>query len=175
VSLILPPQNIVVPNQTILDKVNPVIFEHYRKGKLIDREITHNGITTPGKNSLFDVYFRAQTQITTWYFGLIDNASFSALNAADTMSSHAGWIECTTYDESARPTWSPDAAASGAITNTTAVTFNISATKTLNGMFIVSNSTKGGTTGVLWATASFSTTKSVVDDDQIKLTYQLSA
>lgn len=163
------------PSHKILTNVNPVIFEHFRDGKLIDREVTHNGITTAGKNSLFDIMFRAQTQLTAWYFGLIDNASYSALADADTMSSHAGWIECTTYNESTRPQWSPDAAASGAITNTTAVTFNISATKTLQGIFITNNNTKGGTTGVLWATALFSATKSVVNNDQIKLTYQLSA
>lgn len=173
--LILPPNEIFIPSQRILDKVNPVIVEHFRKGKLLSREVTHNGITTVGKNSLFDVAFRAQTQLTAWYFGLIDNASYSALAAGDTMSSHAGWIEVTAYDESTRPQWSPDAASGGAITNSTAVTFNINATKTLKGMFVVSNSTKGGTSGVLWATALFNSDKSVVDDDQIKLTYQLSA
>lgn len=163
------------PSQRILTNVNPVIFEHFRDGKLIDREVTHNGIVTVGKNALFDIMFRAQTQLTAWFFGLIDNASYSALSDADTMSSHAGWIECTSYDESTRPQWSPDAASAGAITNSTAVTFNISATKTLKGMFIASNSTKGGSTGTLWATALFSADKSVVDNDQIKLTYQLSA
>lgn len=158
----------------IFDKVNPVIVEHYRDGQLLSREQTHNGITTEGKNSLLDIMFRAQTQLTAWYFGLIDNAGFTALAAADTMASHSGWTESVAYSDSTRQQWSPDAAASGAITNSTAVTFNINATATLYGMFITSNSTKNGTTGKLWATAAFSATKSVINGDQIKLTYNLS-
>lgn len=154
---------------------NIVIVEHIRDGKVLSREQTHNGITTAGKNSLFDVYFRAQAQLASWYFGLIDNSGSPTLAAGDTMSSHAGWTEFTTYSEGTRVQWSPGAASSASITNGTAVTFNISGSGTLYGMFVVSNSTKGGTTGTLWATAAFSSTKAVVNADQIKLTYTLSA
>lgn len=159
---------------------NIVLLEHYRKQKsgrmkLIDRDQCVNGIVTVGKNSLFDVYFRAQTQLTAWYFGLIDDTGTPSLSAADTMSSHAGWTEFTDYDEATRVQWSPDAAASGSITNGTASTFNINATGDLYGMFLASNSTKGGTTGTLWATAAYSSSKSVVDTDQVKLIYTINA
>lgn len=175
--ILVPKREIIMPgvNHQLFTRGNPVIFQHFRKGRLIDEETVMNGITTAGKNSLLDIMFRAQTQLTAWYFGLIDNAGFTALADADVANSHTGWVEVTTYDEATRPQWSPDAAASAAISNTTAVTFNINATKTLNGMFIISQNTKGGTTGILWATASFSTTKPVADDDQIKLTYQIQA
>lgn len=152
-----------------------LVFEHFRQGKLIDREEFHNGITTAGKNSLLDVYFRAQTQITAWYLGLIDNAGFSALSAADTMSSHAGWTESTAYSDSTRQQWVQSAASSGSITNGTAATFNINGTATLYGTFVTSVSTKGGTTGTLWSTAAFSSTKAVINGDQVKLTYTVNA
>ena len=49
-------------------------------GSLLDRWRFHNDIATVGANSLLDVYFRNQSQITAWYAGLIDNASFSLLS-----------------------------------------------------------------------------------------------
>lgn len=173
-------EHILDTSGRLFNDENIVILEHYRmqksgRMKLIDIDRTHNGIVTVGKNSLFDVAFRAQTQLTAWYFGLIVNTGTPTLAAADTMSSHSGWTEFTDYTESNRVQWSPDAAASGSITNTTASTFNINATGSVYGMFLASNNTKSGTTGTLWATAAFSAPKSVVNTDQIKLTYTLNA
>lgn len=157
-----------------LDKVQPVLYQQYRNGELIDEDLCHNGITIGGKNSLFNVYFGAATQITAWYFGLIDNSATTLNDTTDTMGSHA-WAENTAYSESTRQQWSPGSASAGSITNGTAVTFTINATGTLYGMFVVSNSTKSGTSGTLWSTAAFNTTKSVSNGDTVKLTYTLSA
>lgn len=149
-------------------------FNQYRQGQLIDSCEVFNDVTTEGKNQLLDIMFRAQTQLTAWYLGLIDNSGFSALSAADTMASHAGWTEFTGYSQSTRVQWSPAAASSGAITNTTAATVDITSSGTLYGLFATSNSTKSGTTGKLWATAPFNTAKPVVNGDQLKLTYSVS-
>jgi hypothetical protein len=153
---------------------NPILFQQFRDGQLIDEEITHNGVTVGGKNSLFNIMFGAGTQITTWYFGLIDNSATTTNDTTDTMGSHA-WAENTAYAETTRQQWSPGSASSASITNGTAATFTVNATGTLYGMFVVSNSTKGGTTGTLWSTAAFNTTKSVASGDTVKLTYTLSA
>ena len=149
-------------------------FELFRAGELIDQEQFYNGIVTAGKNSLLGVSFHADTQITAWYMGLIDNAGFSALSAADTMSSHAGWSESTAYSESVRQTWTAGAASSGSITNSSAVVFSINGTATLYGAFVTSGSAKSGTTGTLWSTGAFSTTKSVINGDSVRLTYTVS-
>lgn len=154
-------------------KGNPVLFQQFRRGKLIDESLTYNGIVTVGKNSLLDVYFRNQTQIANWYMGQIDNSGFSALADADTAASHGGWTEFVTYNEATRPEWTAIAAASGSITNTTSVTFNITGSGTLYGMFMISNNTKAGTTGTLWATAAYNAPKVVNNGDQVKLTYTL--
>jgi hypothetical protein len=134
-----------------------------------------NGIVDVGKVSLLDVYFRNQAQIATWYFGLVNNAAFSAFAAADTMASHSGWAEMVGYDEATRVAWAPDAAAANSISNTTAATFAINAAATLKGIFVSSSSTKSGTSGTLWSTAAFAATVDVSNGDSLKLTYTVNA
>jgi hypothetical protein len=54
------------------------------------------------------------------------------------------------------------------------MTFTINASATLYGLFISSVSTKSGTTGTLWATAAFTSTKAVSSGDTLKITYTVS-
>ena len=150
-------------------------FELIRGGKLIRKSAFKNTIVDQGKNSLLDVGFRNQAQLTAWYFGIVDNNGWTSFSTADTAASHAGWTEFTTYTEATRQAWSPGAAASASITNGTVATFNITGTGTLKGAFIISNSTKSGTSGTLWSEAAFSGgTVSVANGDQLRLTYTLS-
>lgn len=169
-------------NQEILDGVHEPVqlkgkykIEHIRDGKVIDVFEGYNVITNAGKNSLLGIMFHADTQITTWYMGLIDNASFSAVAAADTPASHSGWIENTDYSESVRQTWTVGAASAQAITNASPVVFTMNATKTIKGIFVTSLNTKGGTTGTMWNAVAFGTTASVVSGDLIRATYTVSA
>lgn len=148
-------------------------LEHWRNGVKIDEFEVKNTIVNEGKNSLLDIMFHAVTQITTWSVGLIDNASFSAIVAADVMSSHSGWIENVDYDEAARVAWTEGAASGQAITNASPLVFTMNATKTIKGIFLVSNSTKSGTTGVLWAATAFASTVNVIDNDELKITYSV--
>jgi hypothetical protein len=53
--------------------------------------------------------------------------------------------------------------------------FVFNATKTIYGAFLTSVSTKSATTGTLFAAARFGAAKSVVDDDELLLTYAFSA
>jgi hypothetical protein len=150
-------------------------IEHRDKtGKLIGVYDVPNGIVDVGLNSILGVYFHSDTQITTWYIALVDNAGFSAFANADTMASHAGWTESTVYSNSTRVSWGPGASASRSITNSTTADFTINGTATLKGIFITSNSTKGGTTGTLWSTAAFGSTVSVNNGDTLKITYTVS-
>lgn len=130
-----------------------------------------NGNTTVGLTYLLNAGLHGSSQSTTWYLGLIDNVSFSALSAADTAASHAGWIELTDYDEATRVTWVENAASGGAITNTTTSDFTINDTVDIKGIFLIDDSTKGGTTGTLYATANFSVLQSLVTTDVLKVTY----
>lgn len=134
-----------------------------------------NATTNAGLNSALSVYLAAGTQLTTWYMGLINNSGFGGLAAADTMSSHVGWTELTSYTESVRQTWTPGAVSGQSVNNPTAVAFTINATVTVNGAFLVSNSTKGGTTGTLWATGSFGSPQSLTSGQVLRLTYTCTA
>ncbi len=133
-----------------------------------------NGIVDEGLTDLLAVYFDADTPTTTWFIGIVDNSGFSAFADADTMGSHAGWNEFTTYTEATRVAWVVDVPAARSATNTTSSDFAITGTGTLKGIFIVSNSTKSGTTGILWATAAFASNVAVVNGDSLKITYTVS-
>jgi hypothetical protein len=134
-----------------------------------------NGITDEGMNSLLDVHFHAATQITTWYIGLVDNSGWSAFADADTLSSHAGWSEFTSYTEANRVTWAEDAASSRSISNSTTADFSINATGNVKGIFVSSNNVKTtGTTGTLWSTAAFSSVVATANGDTLKVTYTVS-
>jgi len=151
------------------------IIEHRdAQGNLKGKYELPNGIVDVGIHHLLDSGFRATAQITAWYIGLIDNAGFTALANGDTMSSHTGWAESTAYSNANRVQWSPIAAATRLITNTTTSDFNINAAATLKGIFITSNNTKGGTTGTLWSTAAFGSNVTVANGDTLKITYTLS-
>jgi hypothetical protein len=150
------------------------LVEHIRNGVVIASFLVPNGITDVGLNHILNTEFDAGTQVTTWYIGLVDNASFSAFATADTMASHAGWLEATGYSESVRQTWGAGAASARSITNATAATFSINGSATLKGVFITTNSTKSGTTGTLWSTAAFASTVSVINGDSMKITYTVS-
>ena len=155
-----------------------VHVEHYdRQGELVDKQNVLNGITNEGKNLLLNVMFNGATQIAnnSWFIGLIDNAGFSALAAADTMASHAGWTESTAYTQATRLAWGSGTATAQSTSNATADQFDINATGTIYGIFVTTVSTKGGTTGTLWATAGFSSTVPVNSGDQLKITYSVAA
>lgn len=150
------------------------VMEVMRAGVVIAAMSFPNGITDVGLNHILETEFHSGTAVTTWYIGIVDNASFSAFAAGDTMASHAGWIESTAYSESVRQTWGAGTASSRSITNGSAATFSINGTATLKGVFITSVSTKSGTTGTLWSTAAFASTVAVINGDSVKVTYTVS-
>lgn len=148
-------------------------IQHIRDGKILQEiPLVPNGVVNEGKDYILNAGFNdATSKIQDWAIGLIDNASFSALADTDTMASHPGWIEFTTYSEVTRPEWDPGAAASQQITNAVLRDFNITGSGTLYGVFISSDDTKGGTTGTLWATAAFAATIPVNASDLIRIAY----
>ena len=152
-------------------------IEHIRDGRVINSFECPNGIVDVGLNHILETQFHSGTAITAWAIGLIDNSGYSALAAADTMSSHTGWGEATQYTEANRPAWTAGTAASRAITNAATVDYSMNATKTIKGIFVAGGTgynTKSATTGTLWATAAFGSTVSVVNGDTLRVTYTVS-
>lgn len=147
------------------------VLEIWRKGRLHKRHLFHNGVTTDGLNDLLDVGFMGGGQHTDWYFGLINGATAPTLAAADTMASHSGWTEITDYDEASRRDWNPVASGDNLIVNTVYPSFTINASVTVAGVFITSNSTKGGTSGTLWSTGLFDNGNAALESGDILKTY----
>ena len=125
-------------------------------------------ITDEALDHYNDVALHGETPITTWYIGLIDSSGYSTLAAGDTLASHAGWTECTAYDEGARQEWTEGASSGGETTNAAGVEFTMSDTKTVKGAFICSAAS--GTSGVLLGCWLFDEgDKSVVDGDVLRV------
>jgi hypothetical protein len=134
-----------------------------------------NGIVDEGLNHILDTQFHGGTQVATWYIGLVNNSGYSAFADADTLSSHAGWAEFTSYTEANRVTWAEDAAATRSISNSTTADFSINASGNLKGIFVSSNNVKStGNTGTLWSTAAFSSVVATANGDTLKVTYTVS-
>lgn len=133
-----------------------------------------NLVTTAGKNDILDKYFAGSAYTATWYLGLVDGGTSPTYAAGDTSSSHAGWTENVAYSNSTRPTPSWNAASSGSKA-TSATAFNINGTATIAGTFMISNSTKSGTTGILYSAGSFTGgNKIVANGDTLNVTYTAS-
>lgn len=143
-------------------------------GRLKWAEEGPNLIVTTGRNKLLDETLGGAGYTAAWYMGLINNSGFSAIAAGDTMASHAGWTESSAYSAGTRPSMSFSAASSGSKQTSSAVSFAINATATINGVFIADNSTKGGSTGVLFAGKSFASARSVENGDTLNVTYTAS-
>jgi hypothetical protein len=132
-----------------------------------------NGVANEGLNKVLDVMFHGTTAITTWYLGLINNSPTPTLAAADTLASHAGWAEFTSYTGN-RLEWTEGAASSQSISNSSTVDFPITGSGSVYGVFLSSAAT--GTSGTLWATAALSGgAQSVGNGDTLQVTYTVTA
>ena len=136
-------------------------------------EEIHNVVCTLGKNSTLDAILGNSAQGAV-VMGLKGTGTAVA---ADTMTSHATWLEvglanAPTYSGN-RPTPSFSAASGGAKTTASAVSFSMTGTGTVAGCFINigGSATKDTTTGVLFSAGDFSSSKSVVNLDTIAVTY----
>lgn len=139
-----------------------------------------NLVVNVGLQDMNTKYFAGSSYTATWYIGLYGAASTNNPAAGDTASSHAGWTEVTAYSQASRPTATFGTATTAdpsVISNSASpATFSINATTTVGGAFLISNSTKGGTTGTLFSAADFQSPgdRAVVNGDTLSVTYQFS-
>jgi hypothetical protein len=141
---------------------------------------SENLVVNVGLKDMNDKYFTGSAYTAAWYIGLYGAAASNNPAAGDTAASHAGWTEVTAYSQATRPQ-AVFAAATTAdpsvITNSASpAVYSINGTTTVGGAFLISNSTKGGTTGTLFSAADFQSPgdRSVASGDTINVTYQFS-
>jgi hypothetical protein len=135
----------------------------------------HNLVPDVSINKLLSDTYTTKSADSQYYVGLITGPGAAGCASGDTMASHAGWSENTTYSNTTRVVWCPGSgtissnactgmgAVSGKSTsNSTApAVFNINGTATIGGSFMVSGSagtadTKSGTGGTLRSCGAFS-------------------
>lgn len=148
-------------------------------------EQVNNLVTTEGLNFNLSTLFKGSAYTAAWFVGLVNNASFSAIAATDTAGKITtstptggtnGWEESTGYSESVRQTLTLGSVSAGSVDNTASkAVFTSNATQVINGGFVISNSTKGGTTGTLFGAASFGSTKSLSSGDTLSISVTLTA
>lgn len=139
-----------------------------------------NLVVNQGLQDMNAKYFTGSSYSATWYLGLYGAASSNNPVAGDTAASHAGFTEITPYSNSTRPTCTfgtPTTANPSVATNSASTAqFTINATATVGGAFLISNSTKGGTSGVLFSASDFQSPgdRTVASGDTLNVTYTFS-
>jgi hypothetical protein len=153
---------------------------HDKDGNLKWEAESKNLVVNGGLQDMNAKYFTGSSYTAAWYLGLYGAGASNSPAASDTMSSHAGWTENTTYSNATRPACTfgvPTTANPSVATNSASpASFSINGTTTVGGAFLVSNSTKGGSTGTLYSAADFSAPgdRAVVSGDTLTVTYTLS-
>ncbi len=147
-------------------------IECIREGEVAWVEEFNNMVVTAGLTDSLDKYFKGSGYTAAWYVGLTD--STPTFDPADSMSSHAGWVEITNYDEANRVTLVLGTVSGGTVNNSAnKAVFTISTTVTIGGAFLVTVSTKGGSTGVLYGGGAFSQDRPMLDNDVLNVTVTL--
>ena len=119
--------------------------------------------------------FTSGAQITAWYIGLMNATPTVA--AGDTMGSHAGWTEYTSYSQATRVAYTGVESGQAVTNSASPAIFTVNAgSTTVGGAFITSGSAISGSTGTLGPEAAFTGgNRSPANGDQIVVTYSLSA
>lgn len=152
-------------------------IQHIRDGKVIDEFESKNIVVNQGLNYVLNTALDGLAEQTAWYIGIFSgNYVPLATDTAATIAASA--TESAAYTSATRPVWTPPAGGSTAqeIDNSASkATYTMNASATIYGAFLVSSNTINGTTGVLFAASQFSAPRSVVTNDQLLITYAVSA
>jgi len=139
-----------------------------------------NLVVNVGLQDMNAKYFTGSAYTAAWYIGLYGSGVSNSPAAGNTMSSHSSWTEETGYSQATRPACTfgtPTTANPSVATNSASpAVYSINATATIGGAFLVSDSTKGGSTGTLYSASDFTSPgdRSVVSGDTLNVTYTLS-
>lgn len=138
-----------------------------RDGNLKWTDTIKNLVVNVGLDDALDKYFKGSTYTAAHYVGLTDGTPTVA--AADTMASHAGWVEVVAYDEAVRQTLTLGAVSGQSVDNSASkAVFTISANATtIGGAFLCTDNTRGGSTGTLYGGGAFTAGDKVLDDNDV--------
>lgn len=156
------------------------------KGEYFDRvnggewSRTPNLVVTEGLAHILNTALGAKAKTANYYLALFSGATAPAANwTAANFASVASEIVSMTegYTNATRPVWTPTEATGNSIDNmTSAASVTIATASTLNvtGAAMLSNPTKGGTTGVLVSATKYATARTFQSGDIYEVGYRLS-
>jgi len=155
-----------------------VVECHGADGQLKWKDDIHNVVTTVGLNLTMDTIL-GNSAAGAVVMGLKGTGTATAAN---TQASHAAWLEVGGTNAPAytgnRPTPTFSAAAAGAKTTSSAVSFSMTSSGTVAGCFINigGSATKDSTTGTLFSAGDFTAgSKTVTSGDTLAVTYTATA
>jgi hypothetical protein len=163
-----------------------VHLKHTRGDQVLHNawEPTHNTFTTEGMNYLLEIIFGTTSKAAAaiFYVGIFKNNVTPGLTdtAAAKLGAAGSYGECqdADYDSPAtnKPAYTIAAAGSGSCTNASAAaSFTMNASITVYGAFLSTATAKTATTGYLMAAKKFGTSRAVIADDILAVTYVVTA
>jgi len=139
-------------------------------------EIAPNLVVNTGLQVMNTQFFSGSAYTATWYVGLVNGTSATTtFSGGDTLASHPGWTENSSYGGS-RKTATFGAATLSNISNinnsASTASFTMNATATIAGAFLTNVAT-GTTPGLLFSAADFQSPgdRSVINGDVLLVTY----
>lgn len=116
--------------------------------------IVDNLIVDTGLNEILEQVWKGSAYTASHFVGLTDTNP--TVDATDTMASHIGWIEITDYSETVRETLTLGTVAAQSVDNSLSqASFSITGAPTIGGLFLTTNNTKAGSTGILMGAGAF--------------------
>lgn len=148
-------------------------YDSEGKEKWVD--ICPNLVVNVGLQDMNNKYFTGSSYTAAWYIGLVNgSSSTTTFSGGDTLASHAGWDENSSYSGN-RKALSFGAATLADPSNinnaSSAASFTMNANATIAGAFVANVAT--GTSGTLFSVSDFQSPgdRTVVSGDVLNITY----
>lgn len=159
-----------------------VYTDHFRDGKLLHHcDQGGNTFTTEGMARILNIVFRAQTTEAAIYVGIFKSNVTPAVGdtAAAKLGAAGTYGECqdADYDSPAtnKPAYTIASTSTASCTNAaSAASFTMNASITVYGAFLSTAAAKTATTGTLFCAKAFSSSRAVIADDVLSVTYVIS-
>jgi len=159
-----------------------VYTDHFRDGKLLHHcDQGGNTFTTEGMARILNIVFRAQTTESAIYVGIFKSNVTPAVGdtAAAKLGAAGTYGECqdADYDSPAtnKPAYTIVSTSTASCTNAASpASFTMNAWITIYGAFLSTAAAKTATSGTLFCAKAFSSSRAVIADDVLSVTYVIS-
>lgn len=170
-------------NQITFNKLGGISFkgEYFHRVNGGEWSCAENLVVNEGISHILNVALGGKAKTSKYYLALFSGntapaPTWTAANFASVASEIVSGIEG--YSNATRPEWTPAETTGNSIDNMAAaaqLTIATSGTLTVTGAALLTNSTKGGTTGVLISASKYPVARTFQNGDVYEIGYRLSA